>query len=239
MNCLRSLVFIKKLDKKYRKYGLEAVIIHTPEWEFEKDRKNIEYAVKKYNINFPIIIDKNRKLIKKFRLNFWPTQILMSKGKVIYKHIGEGSYKELENNIIRFLKIKKLKRVFHKEPDYSKYPAIYLGKRKRGKIQCLASKLKVGVVYAKGKWLQKSEFLENNEKNNSLTILTEGETINFVAKSLGKPAKMVIRLNNKAIKSLTISKPELYKIVKLKNQTRQKLTLTAKSRIAVYSFSFQ
>ena len=239
MNCLRSLDFIKKLDKKYRKYGLETVIAHTPEWEFEKDRKNIEYAVKKYKINFPIIIDKNRKLIKKFRLNFWPTQILMSKGKVLYKHIGEGSYKELEHKIIKFLKIKKLKRTFHKEPAYSKHPAIYLGKIKNGNVQCLTGKLKFGVVYIEGKWLQKSEFIENYGKNNSLTILTEGKTINFVAKSLGKSAKMIINLNNKAIKSLTISKPKLYNIVKLKNGMRQKLTLTTNSRIAVYSFSFQ
>jgi len=31
MNCLRSLEFIKKIDDKYKKYGLKTIMIHPPE----------------------------------------------------------------------------------------------------------------------------------------------------------------------------------------------------------------
>ena len=42
MNCLRSLELIKKIDKKYKEFGLKTIIVHSPEWEFEKDSKNID-----------------------------------------------------------------------------------------------------------------------------------------------------------------------------------------------------
>ena len=58
MNCLRSLDFIKKIGNKYKKYGLKTILIHAPEWEFEKDHNNILRALKRYKIKFPIIIDK-------------------------------------------------------------------------------------------------------------------------------------------------------------------------------------
>ena len=123
MNCLRSLDYIKKIDDKYRKYGLKTILIHPPEWNFEKDGSNIIRAAEKYRIKMPIIIDKNKKIIKKLKINFWPTQILIKDRKMLYKHIGEGNYKALEDNIIRTLKIK-TKSAFNKEPKYPKLQAV-------------------------------------------------------------------------------------------------------------------
>lgn len=239
MNCLRSLKFIQKLNKKYKKHGLKTLIVHPPEWKFEKDSANISEAIKKNRIKIPIIIDKNKSLIKKFGINFWPAQILVSDSKVVYKHVGEGSYRTLEKHIIRFLKIEKQQMIFAREPIYSKYPAIYLGKKKCGKIKKIENKLKSGIVYISGKWIQKEEHLENRGKDCNLTLLTEGKIIHFVARSFSKSAKIAIRLNNRFIKSLTIGKPQLYNVIKLKGNVQKKLTLTTNSKIAVYSFSFQ
>ena len=126
MNCLRSLDYIKKINNKYKKYGLKTILIHPPEWEFEKNGNNILHSIKKQKIKFPIIIDKDKKLIKKLKINFWPSQVLIKSSKnpknflghkksqrdffvnnrIIYKHTGEGNYKALENKIIDILKIK-------------------------------------------------------------------------------------------------------------------------------------
>lgn len=239
MNCLRSLKFIDKLNKKYQRYGLKTLIVHPPEWKFEKDSANISEAIKKNKINIPVIIDKNKSLIKRFGINFWPAQILISDGKIISKHTGEGSYRILEKNIIRFLKIEKQQMIFAREPIYSKHPAIYLGKKKYGKIKKIRNKLKFGVVYVGGKWIQKKEYLENRGKNCYLTLLTRGRKINLVARSFSKSARIVIRLNNRFIRSLTISKPQLYNVIRLKDNAHKKLTLATNSKIAVYSFSFQ
>ena len=84
MNCLRSLEFIRRIDDKYKKSGLRTIIVHPPEWDFEKNNKNIIDAMKKYRIDLPIIIDKNKRILKKLKINFWPTQILIKNGKILY-----------------------------------------------------------------------------------------------------------------------------------------------------------
>ena len=239
MNCLRSLEFIKKIDKKYRKFGLGTIIIHPPEWEFEKESNNIAYALKKHNIRFPVIIDKNKKIIKRYGIDFWPTQILIMGGKILYKHVGEGNYKALEKKIIRFLQIK-AKEIFNKEPVYSKFPTLYAGKRKHGKIADFKKSLKFGIVYKDCTWLQKEEFIQSVGNNNSLIILTKGKAINLVAKSLDKKTiKVDLKIKGKLVKKIPINKPRLYNIAKLGNNKPQELKLIAKRDLAVYSFSFQ
>ena len=241
MNCLRSLDFIKNIDNKYKKFGLETIIIHAPEWEFEKNKENVKSASKKYNIKFPIRIDKNYKIIKKFNVGFWPAQILVKGKKVIYQHVGEGNYKVLENSIIKNLNVKS-KKLFKIEPIYTKFPTVYCGKRKHGKIKLLGNKnkLKFGVIYNKGNWIQKEEYLQSLKNGSSLIVITKGNLINFVAKSLNnKKIKVKAMANNKLIKILSIKNPQLYQIIRLKNSRQNKLTLIADKNIAIYSFSFQ
>ncbi|MBI2653326.1 hypothetical protein HYX02_00805 [Candidatus Woesearchaeota archaeon] len=241
MNCLRSLEFIKKIDEKYRDFGLDTVLLHPPEWGFEKLKQNVEFASKRYKINFPIIIDKDKKIIIKLKIKFWPAQVLVKDSKVLYSHIGEGDYKKLENRIAGILKLKK-KKIFDKEPKYTKFPTIYCGSRKKGRIRGLKShsKVRFGTIYKKGRWVQKNEFILSEGKNNLLTILTKGKVINFVARSIGKKQKKIeIRINDKFVRYLTINKPQLYNIINLKNSKIHKLSLSTKSGLAIYSFSFQ
>lgn len=242
MNCLRSLKFIKKIDAAYNGFGLDTVLVHPPEWEFEKDGKNISDAIKKYNVNIPIIIDKSKNLIKKLKINFWPAQVLVKNGDVMYRHIGEGDYKKLEERIIKLLDAGNAspKRVFAREPEYSRFPAVYCGKEKRGKMLKFANKLKFGGVYVEGRWVQKKEFIKNKGTKCSLAILARGTTINFVAESADKkPVKVDVILNGRHIKNLAVSKPQLYEIAKLKEHKSNRLALAPDSGLKVYSFSFQ
>ena len=70
MNCMRSLNYIKKLDKKYKKHGLKTILIHVPEWNFEKKITTVANAIKKNKIKLPVIVDKNKKIAKKFSINY-------------------------------------------------------------------------------------------------------------------------------------------------------------------------
>jgi len=240
MNCLRSLNHIKKLDKKYKKYGLKTIIVHVPEWDFEKKKYNISMAIKKHCINFNNIIDKDKKLIKKLKINFWPAQVLVKNNKMLYKRIGEGNYKALENEIRNALKAK-TDALFNNEPEYTKFPTIYAGKRKRGIILELKNKLKFGVIYKKGLWKQNNESLVGK---GSLTIRTKGKIISMAASSINKKAispKIIINKKNinKNIGNLKINTPRLYKIIELKNNKPKILSVETKSKIQVYSFAFQ
>ena len=241
MNCLRSLDYIKKLDKKYKKFGLKTIIIHPPEWDFEKQSENILKAAEKYNIRIPIVIDKDYFVIKRLKVDFWPSQILVKDNKILYRHIGEGNYKGLENSIIKNLRIKG-KKEFTNEPKYSKFPTVYCGKKKKGKIRVFDDNknLKFGIVYLDDNWAQNKEYIKSLKNNSALSIKTAGKIINFVAESLTKkPLKVSIGLNNKKLKIISINNPQLYRLTELRNNKENKLTIIADKNLAIYSFSFQ
>jgi len=62
INCLRALPYVKAWDAKYRAAGLVVIGVHTPEFDFEGDKANVEMAVRKYGIHYPVVVDKNRKI---------------------------------------------------------------------------------------------------------------------------------------------------------------------------------
>ncbi len=274
MNCLRSLEYIKKLDKRYGKFGLATILVHVPEWEFEKNKSNIQKAIKKYKIKFPKIIDKDRKLLGRMKINFWPAQILLKDarteirtefgvhymefgtnyvdGKEVYRHVGEGNYKLLENKIRTELGINKIsKLLFKTEPKYSKHPTIYAGSRKNGKVSGSydAEDMKYGTIYANGSFLQKKEYLESIGKG-SIKIKTRCKIINIVAESLTKKSIMIKISSNKRKKKgknhkkintkvIRICNPRLYTLNQSKKTNPQILEIETNKGLAVYSFSFQ
>lgn len=236
MNCIRSLGYIKKLNAKYGKYGLKTVIVHVPEWGFEKNKGNISEAIKRNKIRFPVKIDKDKELIDKLKVNFWPSQLLIKNSKIVYKHIGEGNYKALESSVRKHLGIK-ARCIFNKEPKYTRFPTVYAGKNKKGKISQIKNKLRFGFIYIDGKHRQNNEFLK---VNGSLVLLAKGKKINFVAESENrKPLKVYVKINGRFIKTFKISTPKLYKIAELKSSETKKLTLTTNGNLRVYSFSLE
>ena len=236
MNCIRSLGYIKNLDAQYKKYGLKTVIVHVPEWGFEKSKSNIYGAAKSQKIRFPVKIDKDKKLINKLKVDFWPSQLLIKNSRVVYRHIGEGSYKALENAIKKHLGVKE-RSIFNNEPKYTKFQAIYAGKNKKGKISQIKDKLRFGFICIDGKYWQNKEFLKIN---GPLTLLAKGKKVNFVAESENrKPLKVYVKINGRFIKTFKASKPKLYKIAESESSKTKTLTLTANGNLRVYSFSFE
>jgi len=104
INCIRTLPYITAWDQKYRDDGLVIVGIHTPEFEFEKDEGNVLTAVKKFNINYPVVLDNEKEIWKAFQNQYWPRKYIADhEGYIRYDHIGEGSYKETEEVIQKLL----------------------------------------------------------------------------------------------------------------------------------------
>jgi len=97
INCIRTLPHITAWDEKYNENGLVIIGIHTPEFEFEKDKDNVMAAVKKFGINHPIVLDNNKEIWKSFENRYWPRKYIAdNEGYIRFDHIGEGAYKETE-----------------------------------------------------------------------------------------------------------------------------------------------
>ncbi len=105
INCVRTLPYITSWNEKYAKEGLLIIGIHSPEFEFEKDLQNVEMAVEKYGITYPVVLDNDMKTWNAFDNHYWPRKYLAdADGYIRYDHIGEGDYQETEKMIQQLLK---------------------------------------------------------------------------------------------------------------------------------------
>ncbi len=105
INCQRTLPYLNAWYNKYKDKGLEIVSIHTPEFEFEKDAKNVKSAAEKFGVKYPIIQDNDYGTWSAYGNRYWPRKYLIDiDGYIVYDHIGEGGYEETEKKIQEALK---------------------------------------------------------------------------------------------------------------------------------------
>lgn len=104
INCQRVLPYLNDWYKKYEDDGLVIVGIHTPEFEFEKDFGNVQRAVEKYEVEWPVVLDNDYSTWRAYNNRYWPRKYLIDiDGFVVYDHIGEGAYEETEEKIVELL----------------------------------------------------------------------------------------------------------------------------------------
>jgi len=100
INCQRTLPYLTAWDEKYSDEGLLIIGIHSPEFEFEKDINNVELAVEKFGINYPVVLDNDKVIWQSFENRYWPRKYIADdEGYIRYDHIGEGAYDETEKVI--------------------------------------------------------------------------------------------------------------------------------------------
>ena len=104
INCIRTLPYVKEWHAKYADQGLVVVGIHSPEFEFEKERAGVVDAAKRFGLEYPIAQDNDFATWDAFDNAYWPTKYLIDRQGVIrYTHIGEGAYEQTERMIQRLL----------------------------------------------------------------------------------------------------------------------------------------
>ena len=105
INSLRPLPYVKAWAAKYKDAGLFVIGVHTPEFSFEHEPANVEWAVRNYKVSYPVAIDSNAKIWNAFNNDYWPAQYLVdAKGRIRYHHRGEGDFGEIEHAIRELLK---------------------------------------------------------------------------------------------------------------------------------------
>src|ERR1700722_7203339 len=105
INCLRALPYVEGWAAKYKDAGLVVIGVHTPEFAFEKERSNVEKAVRDLKVNYPVAIDSDYAIWKAFNNEYWPAHYFIDgKGRIRYHHFGEGEYGESERVIQELLR---------------------------------------------------------------------------------------------------------------------------------------
>ncbi|HZH34177.1 MAG TPA: peptide-methionine (R)-S-oxide reductase MsrB [Pyrinomonadaceae bacterium] len=96
-NCRNTLPTLKRFDSEYRDKGLTIIGVHTPESDYEKKFSNIQEAVKRLGIKYPVVTDANADSWRAYDIQAWPTVVILDKqGRIRYTHIGEGAYEQQE-----------------------------------------------------------------------------------------------------------------------------------------------
>jgi thiol-disulfide isomerase/thioredoxin len=99
-NCANTLPYVKQWWEKYKDQGLVIVGVHTPEFDSERILENVQAAVKRQEIGWPVVQDNDYTIWRSYSNRYWPRFYLVdSRGQIIYDHIGEGAYEETERQI--------------------------------------------------------------------------------------------------------------------------------------------
>jgi thiol-disulfide isomerase/thioredoxin len=99
-NCTNTLPYIKQWWSNYKDQGLVIVGVHTPEFASEKVLENVQSAVKREEIGWPVVQDNGMNIWRAYGNHYWPHFYLVDdRGQIIYDHIGEGAYDETERQI--------------------------------------------------------------------------------------------------------------------------------------------
>jgi thiol-disulfide isomerase/thioredoxin len=104
INCQRTIPYLNAWYKKYSDQGLEIVSIHTPEFAFEKVLSNVADGVKRFGVQYPVVLDNDYGTWNAFSNQYWPRDYLIDiDGFIVHDHAGEGDYDGTEQSIQKAL----------------------------------------------------------------------------------------------------------------------------------------
>jgi thiol-disulfide isomerase/thioredoxin len=100
INCINTLPHVVRWYEKYKDQGFVVVGVHTPEFAFEKSTPNVETALQRFGIRYPVAQDNRYATWKAWHNQYWPAFYLIDRsGRVMREHFGEGAYDEMEQAI--------------------------------------------------------------------------------------------------------------------------------------------
>jgi len=103
-NCQHVEPYIKQWHNRYKEKGLVIIAVHTPEFTFEHKLNKLRNYMIEHELHYPVAVDNDSRIWRSFHNWAWPTIYLVGKqGRIRYKHVGEGGYKETEGTILRLL----------------------------------------------------------------------------------------------------------------------------------------
>lgn len=224
VNCIRTLPYLKKWHRLYGDLGLVIIGVHTPEFGFEKDKVNVEEALRRFDIKYPVVLDNDQEIWNLYSNHWWPRKLIIFNGKIVYDHIGEGNYDETEKEIRRIVgeegKIKLPPFESNKEGEGGIcMPAtgeIYLGyvrgtfshgqnlAHDKSSYYEILEEIQEDKWYLKGQWIAREEYLQHarrlKEYKDFIFLRYKAFSVNLVLKTReGKPTRVLVELDGKPL----------------------------------------
>jgi thiol-disulfide isomerase/thioredoxin len=104
INCMHVIPDLKKLERKYPN-ELVVIGVHSAKFFTERDTGNIREAILRYELEHPVVNDKDHVVWQQYAVRAWPTLMLIDPaGKVVGRVEGEGVYEPLDRYIAGMIK---------------------------------------------------------------------------------------------------------------------------------------
>lgn len=268
INCIRTLPHVTGWYNKYKDQGFVVVGVHTPEFEFEKDTKNVENAIKQYKIDYPVAQDNDYATWNAYSNQYWPAKYLIdANGVVRYIHFGEGKYEETEKTIQDLLKEagknidSSLQKMDDQTPKSQNSPETYLGSKRMqylvpnervesGSYRFTLSKnISVNRFSFGGEWDVMSEY-SSSRKGSVLEHNFQASKVFLVMRPADRKSKQIkVYLDGKLVTIgsgrdvingiVTVDSDRLYDLIDLKSAGNHTLRLEFEDGgIEVFAFTF-
>lgn len=96
----RTLPYLREWYSRYSAFDLRIIGVHTPQFKFGRNPENVEAAIRKAHIEYPVVTDNDGVIWTAYSSRIWPTRYLVDRdGFLRYSHQGEGAYEQFERGI--------------------------------------------------------------------------------------------------------------------------------------------
>lgn len=263
INCIRSLPYVEKWYQTYHDKGLVVVGVSTPEFAFEHNPANVQAAVKRDGLTYPVALDNNDDTWNAFDNSSWPADYLIDKsGNIRYVSLGEGDYGTTEKAIQILLGTSQpLQTPTSNVPiTASQTPETYFGTNRAqsytgspaetaGTTDYTASTtLSTNSWTLQGAWQISPEYITSQSATSTLTFHVSAKDVYVVAGSVNNqsesvavslPATAAGQYGSDAPQGkLVVSGSRLYHIVSLNKAGDTTVTLTVPTGVSLYTFTF-
>ena len=193
INCLRTLPHLREWQTRYADKGFTIIGIHSPEFAFEKDQPNVQRAIDRFQISWPVGLDNNMATWRAYNNKYWPAKYLIDQqGRVVYTHFGEGAYDITEQNIRTLLGLGAAlddTGAVAKVTSQAQTPETYLGTH-RAKSEWKGpdgtwSKIPLHQWQALGQWTRTPEYIESTASGDTLYLHFHAKKVFLVMEGSG------------------------------------------------------
>jgi len=253
INCLRAMPRTEHLYETYKDKGLVVVGVHSPEFDFEGNAANVDHAVRRLGVTYPVALDNHLDTWNAWHNQYWPAQYLIDQnGELIGHQFGEGNYLRMENAVRLLLGMNLLAKDASSDDALDRVgsPEMFFGSAHqknlagvgtpRNGIQrfTMPGHLALNQFGLSGQWEITDQYARLTGDHGEIQLHFKAGKLHMVASS-DQPVTLEILVDGKPQPSVTVQPSQLYTLFDSHDYRDHQLTLRILGAgLHVYTFSF-